>query len=139
MTEFLDHHAARQAPRVTTFDQLRDIEVRVGLPIRVRQHHSNGALWIGADVVRFSTSLSARLQYSVRGHRMTVYVYDSDRFPLRTLASLQPQVVRNRVVFVGERRGYSVAVLERRGLGYAVVTDLAPDEGAALVTAIPED
>jgi hypothetical protein len=69
----------------------------------------------------------------VRGHRVTLYIYDASRFPLR--ASLEPRIVRDVPVFVGTRRGYSIAAAEQRGLGYAVATDLNDAQSAELVAA----
>jgi len=45
-------------------------------------------------------------------------------------------VVRNLPVYVGSRRGYSIAALEKRGVGYAVATDLDDRESAELVASI---
>ena len=52
-------------------------------------------------------------------------------------ATLEPRVVRNQPVYVGSRRGYSIAAREQRGLGYAVATDLDDRESAELVASIP--
>jgi hypothetical protein len=76
---------------------------------------------------------AASLRYRLGGHRVTLYVYDSSRFPLR--ATLEPRVVRNMPVYVGTRRGYSIAAVERRGLGWAVATDLTDRESAELAAA----
>jgi len=44
--------------------------------------------------------------------------------------------VRNESVYVGNRRGVSIAATEHRGVGYAVATDLNDDESAELVAAV---
>ena len=66
-------------------------------------------------------------------HRITIYVYDSSQFPLR--ARLEPRVVGNVPVYVGTRRGYSIAATEHRGVGYALASDLPDPESAELVAA----
>ena len=52
-------------------------------------------------------------------------------FPLR--ARLEPRVVRELPVYVGTRRGYSIAATEQRGVGYAAAGDLDDEETAELV------
>jgi hypothetical protein len=44
-------------------------------------------------------------------------------------------MVRNAPVFVGNVRGYNVAATERRGVGYALATDLNERESLELVAA----
>jgi hypothetical protein len=90
-----------------------------------------GALWEGGSVVPVRETNAALLRYKLDGHRITVYVYDSGRMPLR--ARLEPRVVRNEPVYVGTRSGYSIAAREQRGIGYAVATDLGLNESAELV------
>ena len=51
--------------------------------------------------------------------------------PLR--ARLEPRVVRDMAVYVGTRRGYSIAAAEQRGVGYAAATDLDDAETAELI------
>jgi hypothetical protein len=55
---------------------------------------------------------------------------------LRQNRTLKPRVVRDRPVFVGTRRGYSIAATEKRGVGYAVATDLNTMESAELVASL---
>ena len=138
MTNLLDQHVALREPTSARPALLRGIEVRVGVPIRLPELERVGARWVGADVVPWDSTSAALLQYHLKQQRVTVYVYDSDRTPLRTSASLHPRVVENAVVFLGETRGYCVAVIEKLGLGHAVVADLSPVECAELAMAIPE-
>jgi hypothetical protein len=39
-------------------------------------------------------------------------------------------------VYVTWKRGYSIAAADRRGVGYAVATDLGEDEGAEIVASL---
>ena len=79
---------------------------------------------------------AASLFYHIDGHRFTVYVFDAERVPLQKTNVLKPRVVRDRPVFVGTRRGYSIAAVENRGVGYALATDLDTQESAELVASI---
>lgn len=132
--EFVDYHIRPRTPQVTEPSQVPSLEPEVGLPVRLLPslQEEYGAHWQGGSVVWVQRDPSAAsLQYNLDGHRITVYVYNSARYPLR--ARLEPRVVRNVPVFVGNRRGYSIAAMERSGVGYALATDLGDAESAELV------
>ena len=132
--EFVDYHSQPRAPEITEPSQVTKLEPEVGLPVRLLPtlQEDYGARWQGGGIIWVKRGQSAAsLQYSLDGHRITVYVYNSTRFPLR--ARLEPRVVRNVPVFVGSRRGYSIAATERGGVGYALATDLGDAESAELV------
>jgi anti-sigma factor RsiW len=131
--ELVKYHSEAPAPEVTQPTMVPGLEPRVGVPVRLPSLH--GAQWEGASVVPMRDRRAASLRYNLGNHRVTVYVYDSDRFRLR--AMLEPRVVRNQPVYVGTRRGYSIAAREQRGVGYAVATDLDDRESAELVASIP--
>jgi anti-sigma factor RsiW len=131
--ELVTYHAKATAPEVVEPTMVQKLEPQVGVPVRLPSLH--GAQWEGASVVPMRNQRAASLRYNMGNHRVTVYVYDSNRFRLR--ATLEPRVVRNQPVYVGNRRGYSIAAREQRGLGYAVATDLDDRESAELVASIP--
>ena len=133
LDEFVEHHANPPQPEVVDESLIPGLEPEVGVPVRVPTLSEYGAEWEGGSVVLISTQRrrAASLRYNLDGHRLTVYVYDAARFPLR--ATLEPRVVRNIPVYVGTRRGYSIAAAEKRGVGYAVATDLDDSESAELV------
>ncbi|MBX3125189.1 MAG: zf-HC2 domain-containing protein [Polyangiaceae bacterium] len=132
--ELVTHHQQGSHPNVTEAALLEQLEPEVGVPVRLPSLY--GARWEGASVLpvkAMRNQRAASLRYSVGGHRVTLYVYNSANVPLR--ATLEPRVVYNTPVYVGERRGYSIAAVERRGVGYAVATDLNDSESAELVVA----
>jgi anti-sigma factor RsiW len=135
--ELVDHHAAASLPELMEPSQLGNLEPEVGVPVNLPSLNHYGARWEGASVVPLKIPAknlrAASLRYRLGGHRVSLYVYDSARFPLR--ATLEPRVVRNMPVYVGTRRGYSIAAVERRGQGWAVATDLSDRESAELVAA----
>jgi hypothetical protein len=132
--EFVNYHANSPAPEVTEPGLIPKLEPEVGVPVRLPSLQQYGARWEGASVVPVRNQRAASFRYRIDGHRVTLYVYNSARFPLR--ATLEPRVVRNLPVYVGSRHGYSIAALETRGLGYAVATDLDDRESAELVASI---
>jgi anti-sigma factor RsiW len=135
LDEFVTYHAEGSDPEVTDSSLVKDeLEPEVGVPVSVPNFKPYGLRWLGASVIPMRPSQhAASLRYTYDGHRVTLYVYNSASFPLR--ATLEPRVVRNMPVFVGSRRGYSIAAVEKRGVGYAVATDLDDSESAELVVA----
>jgi anti-sigma factor RsiW len=78
---------------------------------------------------------TAELRYTMQGHRITIYVFDPRRVPMR-LTHLSQRVVRSAPVYVGRVRGFSVAAAENSGVGYALASDLDADKSAQLVAEI---
>lgn len=132
LDDFVQYHTEDNEPDVTESLLVpAQFEREVGVPVRVPSLGQYGARWEGGSVVPVRESRAALLRYRLDGHRVTVYVYDSGRMPLR--ARLEPLVVRDTPVYVGTRRGYTIAASEKLGVGYAVATDLGMRESAELV------
>lgn len=130
-------HSSAPAPEVTEPNHVTDLEREVGLPVRLAPEFQHfGARWEGGSVVPVQDQPAASMLYKLDGHRLTLYVFDPERVPLQSARVLKPRVVRNRPVFVGTRRGYSIAATEERGVGYAVATDLSTLESAELVASL---
>jgi anti-sigma factor (TIGR02949 family) len=134
LEELVNRHIDRQAPDVTRPELLPEYEPEVGVPLRAPSLAQYGARWEGARIVPLRNQRAASLRYQVSGHRMTLYVFNSERFPLDT--RLTKRVVRNEPVYTGYKRGYSIASTTRRGIGYAIATDLNEDEGAEIVASL---
>lgn len=134
LDELVDYHAAPPTPQFTEPGLVQRLEPEVGVPVRLPALKAYGASWEGGGVVPMKNQRAAIFRYRVSNHPVTVYVYDARRVPLRGV--LEPRVVHNQTVSVGERRGYSIAAREQRGVGYAVATDLNDDESAELVSTI---
>ncbi len=134
--ELIRLHASSPPPDVTEPTLMPQLEREVGLPVRLQPELNRfGARWQGGSVVPVKNAPAASLYYHIDGHRFTVYVFDAERVPLQR-TNLKPRVVRDRPVFVGTRRGYSIAAVENRGVGYALATDLDTLESAELVASI---
>ena len=130
------HHSAPKSPEFTDTAAVKQLEPELGLAIHAPNLDRYGAHFEGGGIFNVDSANAASLYYSVAGHRVTVYVYDPEALPLRMTRELHPRVVRDRAVFVGKRRGYSIAACERQGVGYAIAGDLSDDESAELVAAL---
>lgn len=76
---------------------------------------------------------TAEFRYTMQGHRVTVYVFDSHAMPIRA-SRLKPRVVQSLPVYVGRVRGFSVVAAEKSGIGYAMASDFDDDSSAKLVS-----
>jgi anti-sigma factor RsiW len=135
--ELIRLHASSPTPEVTEPTLMPQLEREVGFPVRLEPELNRyGASWQGGSVVPVRNEPAASLYYHLDGHRLTVYVFDAERVRLQRTNVLKPRVVRDRPVFVGTKRGYSIAAIENRGVGYALATDLDTQESAELVASI---
>lgn len=135
LEDLVKNHESAAGAQLTEPELLPQLEPEVGVPLRFPNFKPYGARWEGMSVVPVSNQRAASLRYRIAGHKLTVYVFDASRMPVRT--TLQQRVVRNEPVYVGTRHGVSIAARERRdGIGYAVATDLNKDESAELVASI---
>jgi anti-sigma factor RsiW len=138
MDMLLQHHSSPPKPALTALDSIKGMEPRLGFPVHPPNLERFGARFVGANLVNVDRTPAASLHYSLNnGRRLTFYVYDPEKLPLRAAVhTLHPRVVQNQAVFVGHRRGYSIATCERHGVGYAVTTELGDTESAELVAAL---
>jgi anti-sigma factor RsiW len=134
LEELVDHHMNAPGPQVTEPALLSQLEPEIGVPLSLPSLSDYGARWEGGSVVPVSNQHAASLRYRVDGHRVTLYVYNSSRMPIET--QLKQRRVRDESVYVGDRRGVSIAATEHRGVGYAIASDLNDDESAELVASI---
>lgn len=135
LEELVANHQHSSGPQFMEQGLLPQLESEVGVPVKAPNFKQYGARWEGVSIVPVSNQRAASLRYRIAGHRLTVYVYDASRVPVRT--TLEQRVVRDEPVYVGSRHGVSIAATERsNGVGYAVATDLNNDESAELVASI---
>jgi hypothetical protein len=134
LDELVALHANPLPPEMTNPEELTRFDPLVGVPVRRPPFQPLGGMrFNGARVHAMRERRAALLQYTMEGnHRMTVYVFDPRAVAMQA-TQLQPRVVRERPVYVGKLRGYSVAAAERGGVGYALATDLGDDRSAQLV------
>jgi mycothiol system anti-sigma-R factor len=136
--ELVTQHAQPLPPEVTRQDDVRSFDPFVGVPVEAPQLAGYGAKFFGGRMLPVREQRAAMLQYHMAGgHRVTVYVYDPRRVQPEQ-RWLREKVVRNAPVYVGQVRGYNVAATERKGIGYAVATDLDEPESVEIATTATE-
>ena len=135
LDDLVSLHAHPLPPETTNPDELAHWDPFVGVPVRRPAFQTFGGNFRGARVLANADRRAAMLQYTVLGgHRVTVYVFDPRTVPVQA-TRLEPRLVRERPVYVGHIRGYSVAAAERRGVGYALASDLDDDKSTDMVLA----
>ena len=115
---------------------VRGFEQYVGVPVRPATFEKRGAHLIGGRLMPVSADArAALLEYRVGqgpgSARVSVFIYDPQKIQVSD-ASLTPRAVGTAQVRVGRSNGYSVAVTQNRGIGYALASDLDTDRSAEL-------
>lgn len=135
LEDLVDRHIDRSKPDVTEPALLPErMEPEVGVPVHFPSLAQYGARWQGGRIVPIHNQPTASLKFLVDGHRVTVYVFNSERLELGS--PLKRRVIGDEPVYTGWKRGYSIATADRHGIGYAVATDLGEDEGAEIVASL---
>ena len=145
--EHLAEHHARPLPpeeidpaRIgTVFSPIVGVPVR---QLRLDTSPRQGAYrFAGARLMSVHDEAAATLFYDVGGTRVTVFVFDPTRISIRSACCLTPRVVKvrdeERTVYVGRAKGYSLAVQEKDGVGYAVSADLGEADVMHLAAFLP--
>jgi anti-sigma factor RsiW len=115
---------------------VRGFEQYVGVPVRPSTFEKRGAHLVGGRLMPVNADArAALLEYRVGqgagSARVSVFIYDPHKIEVSD-ASLEPRAVGAAQVRVGRSNGYSVAVTQNRGIGYALASDLDTDRSAEL-------
>jgi anti-sigma factor RsiW len=133
-------HADPLPPEEKNPEHLTRLEPYVGVPVKrpaltmLRDFGvERGASFDGARLHPLRDSRScAALHYKMQGHRVTVYMFDP-RVIQVARTRLTQRMVRENPVYVGKLRGFSVAAAEKKGVGYALASDLDEDKSLQMV------
>lgn len=135
MRDLVAEHSHPLPPERTDPREVRALERYVGVPVRVVRLPKANARFVGGRILAVHRERAAMLQYELgdgeRAQRVSVFVYDPRRVQVRS-AALVPRAMGTSEVSVGQTDGYSVAVTQRRGVGYAVASDMDVDTSAQL-------
>jgi anti-sigma factor RsiW len=136
--QFIDYHSAPPKPLVTEAELGAELERGAGVRVAVPSLAKYGARLQGGTVIQVRRDRPAAvLRYrTADNHSFTVYFYNPLRLPLH--AGLVPRMFHEEPVYEGYRRGYTIVAELRRGVGYAIATDLGEPLSAELVRAISD-
>ena len=134
--QFVDWHAKPLPPEITNANDLPGFEPYVGVPVRPAKLDPFGAKLLGGRILPVKEqNCAAMLQYTLDGsHRVSIYVFDPRVVGTRP-SKLQPKFIGSTPVYVGQIKGWSIAAAERKGVGYAIASDLGDDASAELALA----
>lgn len=142
LRDFVDLHSRPPPPEQTDPTQVRALERYVGVPVHIPRFKQNARFVGGRLLPVHGGESAAMLQYEITQgtnvQRVSVFVYDPARVQVRG-PNLAPRAVGTSEVRVGQARGYSVAVAQHGGVGYAIASDLDADSSARLVAGVDSD
>lgn len=131
--DLVAEHSHPLPPERTDPSDVRALERYVGVPVNLPfANAKKKARLVGGRIMPLQSERAAMLQYEVdRGgstpQRVSVFIYDPARIHLD--GEEMNAVGASRV---GRQNGYSVAVTQHNGVGYAVASDLDPEMTAEL-------
>jgi len=128
--DLVAQHLHPPPPETTDPDGLSRFDPYLGIRVRRPQFRHVQAQYVGARMHQ----RAALLQYVVEQRRVTMYVFDPRKVPMRATRRLKHRQVGADKVFVGELKGCTVAASEHNGIGYALAsTNMEGDEAANLL------
>lgn len=138
LRDFVAQHSRPLPPEQTDPTQVQKLERYVGVPVRVPRFTQNAHFVGGRLVPVHGGERAAMLQYELAQssggvQRVTIFVYNPRAIHVGT--HLAPRAVGTAEVRVGQTDGYSVAVTQRGGVGFAIASDLDPESSAQLALA----
>jgi anti-sigma factor RsiW len=135
LADLLHEHSNPMPPQWTDPSDVRALDQYIGVPVRPARFERSGASLVGARVLPLHQERAAMLQYVIgKGpsqRRLSVFVYDPRKIQIAG-SGFSPRAVGTSQVQVGQENGYSVAVTQNGGVGYAVASDLGTDQSAEL-------
>jgi anti-sigma factor RsiW len=139
VNQLVDVHSRPIHPETSDPSAVRAFEREVGVPVHVPRPQKN-ARFVGARLLPVQGGeRAAMLEYEVAQanggvERVSLFIFDPRRVQIRSADQFAPRAVGSSQVRVGQARGYSFAVAQRGGVGYAVASDLE-DSSAEFVAA----
>jgi anti-sigma factor RsiW len=135
LAQLVYQHSSPIPPQWTDPRDVRALDQYVGVPVRPSPFEQRGAALIGASLFPIHQQHAAMLQYRIGSGagqgRFSLFIVDPRNIQISG-PGLTPRAVGTAEVRVGQQNGYSVAVTQNHGVGYAVVSDDA-DRSAQLV------
>jgi anti-sigma factor RsiW len=147
LSELVAEHSRPLPPERTDPQKVGELGQYVGVPVRATTLHRENAHFVGGRVLPVHQERAAMLQYEIttqggETRRVSVFVFDPRRIQVSDNDFL-PRPFHNEggtsEVRVGRSNGYSVAVTQRGGVGYALASDLDEQKTAELALSTTPD
>jgi hypothetical protein len=138
LDELVDQHAHPLPPETTNLNEMAGFDRFVGVPVRPPSLNDHSTL-LGARVVPVRQQRAAMMQYVMtNGHRVSVYVYNPRQVRMVASSKFRERILDTTTapVYTGWVRGYSVAVTDKRGVGYAIASDLDEEKSSNMLVAV---
>ena len=141
---FVAQHKHPLPPEQQDPKQVRQFEQYVGVPVHVPNFPQKGgqnARFVGGRILPMQGGeRAAMLQYELQQggggvQRVTVFVYDASKVQIGS-AHLAPRAVGTTEIRTGRADGYSIAVTQHAGVGYAMASDMDPESSASLMAVV---
>ncbi len=146
LAAFGEMHSGRWPMERTDAASVRGLEQYVGVPVRppsFNKYNTQRAHLVGGRLMPVRDQRTALLEYRLGdgagAQRVSVFIYDPRKIQVGDSDMLQARAVGTAQVRVGRANGYSVAVTQNRGVGYAVASDLDLDPSAELAALTDQD
>ncbi len=142
LADLVAEHSQPLPPDATDPKAVRNLEKYVGVPVQAGRFERVGATFVGGRVLPLHQQRAAMLQYVVgtgdNARRVSVLVFDPQRIQVNH-AEFAPRAVGSSQVQVGTAKGYSVALAERAGVGYALLGDLDAEKSAQFAATVYDE
>jgi len=143
LAELVAEHSRPLPPDRTDPKDVRAfVQEQTGLAVRPMTFERAGARLVGARVTPMHTQRAAMLQYVIgtgdAAQRVSVFIYDPNKIHVHA-SELSPRTIGTAEVRVGQSQGFSVAVTQNAGVGYAVASDLDAEHSAQLAALADEN
>jgi anti-sigma factor RsiW len=143
LQELIAEHSRPLPPERTDPKDVRAMEQYVGVPVHTSTFERAGARLVGGRVMPIhGAQRAAMLQYVIgsgdNAQRVSVFIYDPSKIQVQS-SDLAPRSIGTAEIRVGRQSGYSVAVTQNGGVGYAVASDLDAEHSAQLAALADQD
>jgi len=142
LSDLVAEHSRPPPPESTDPQKVDALGQYVGVPVHVAMFRRPNARFVGGRLLPVHQERAAMLQYEIQQggqmRRVSVFVFDPRRIHVGG-DDLTPTPVGSAEVRVGRANGYSVAVTQHAGVGYALATDMDEQRTAELALAADSD
>ncbi len=105
---------------------------KIDVPVRPVMFRGVPARLLGARISNVQNQMAAALYYEVGGRRMTVFVFDGNL----VRSDMSEQESQGHRYVTASSHGYTVTLTEQQGVGYAIASDLPPQETMRIVQSV---